>query len=213
MGLCQDDLLRTIADRVSAADPFHLIRCFQGFCHAFLFHHGCFDDLQPVITGTVDFGKMFPDRPIGHHTGVQGAAVLLQVLFPHPAIFAERVLLGVRRQGQVREKIVSLLKENLGILLEDGDWFIVKRNLRRGETKDEWLKLVQECCQDVRNPREGKTVYIGSSWKDVEYVIEGGEANSLNLLRSAPYCRELALVFPWRSCEYIFVREFHGFRI
>ncbi len=70
-------------------------------------------------------------------------------------------------------------KENLGILLEDGDWFIVKRNLRRGETKDEWLKLVQECCQDVRNPREGKTVYIGSSWKDVEYVTEGREQKTI----------------------------------
>ena len=70
-------------------------------------------------------------------------------------------------------------KENLGILLEDGDWFIVKRNLRRGETKDEWLKLVQECCQDVRNPREGKTVYIGSSWKNVEYVTEDGEPKTI----------------------------------
>jgi hypothetical protein len=70
-------------------------------------------------------------------------------------------------------------KENLGILLEDGDWFIVKRNLRRSETKDEWLKLVQECCQDVRNPREGKTVYIGSSWKDVEYVTDGGESKTI----------------------------------
>lgn len=70
-------------------------------------------------------------------------------------------------------------KENLGILLEDGDWFIVKRNLRRGETKDEWLKLVQECCQDVRNPREGKTVYIGSSWKDVEYITEGREQKTI----------------------------------
>ena len=70
-------------------------------------------------------------------------------------------------------------KENLGILLEDGDWFIVKRNLRRGETKDEWLKLVQECCQDVRNPREGKTVYTGSSWKDVEYVTDGGESKTI----------------------------------
>ena len=70
-------------------------------------------------------------------------------------------------------------KENLGILLEDGDWFIVKRNLRRSETKDEWLKLVQECCQDVRNPREGKTVYIGSSWKDVEDVTDGGESKTI----------------------------------
>ncbi len=54
-------------------------------------------------------------------------------------------------------------KDNLGILPEDGDWFIVKRNLRRGETKDDWLQLVQDCCKDIRHPREGKTVYIGSS--------------------------------------------------
>ena len=70
-------------------------------------------------------------------------------------------------------------KENLGILLEDGDWFIVKRNLRRGETKENWLQLVQECCKDIRHPREGKTVYIGSSWKDVEYVTREGELKSI----------------------------------
>ena len=63
-------------------------------------------------------------------------------------------------------------KENLGILLEDGDWFIVKRNLRRGETKDDWLQLVQDCCKDIRHPREGKTVYIGSSWKCEQYHSE-----------------------------------------
>ena len=70
-------------------------------------------------------------------------------------------------------------KENLGILLEDGDWFIVKRNLRRGETKDDWLRLVQDCCKDIRHPREGKTVYIGSSWKDVEYIAEDGERKTI----------------------------------
>ena len=37
-------------------------------------------------------------------------------------------------------------KENLGILLEDGSWFIVKRNLRRGEAKADWLSCVQSCC-------------------------------------------------------------------
>lgn len=70
-------------------------------------------------------------------------------------------------------------KENLGILLEDGDWFIVKRNLRRGETKEDWLSLVQECCKDIRNPREGKTVYVGSSWKNVEYVTKDGELKTI----------------------------------
>jgi hypothetical protein len=70
-------------------------------------------------------------------------------------------------------------KENLGILLEDGSWFIVKRNLRRGEAKADWLSLVQGCCKDIRHPREGKTVYVGSSWKEVEYVTGEGEHKTI----------------------------------
>ena len=65
-------------------------------------------------------------------------------------------------------------KENLGILLEDGSWFIVKRNPRGWETKDEWLAKVKECCKDVRKPRDGKSVYVGSSWKEVEYATSDG---------------------------------------
>lgn len=34
--------------------------------------------------------------------------------------------------------------ENLGILIEDGSWFIVKRNLRRGESKEDWISKVKE---------------------------------------------------------------------
>src|SRR5574344_1381353 len=60
--------------------------------------------------------------------------------------------------------------KNLGILIEDGSWFIVKQNLRRGESKDDWILLAKECCKDIRNPRDGKEVYVGSSWKDVTYT-------------------------------------------
>ena len=70
--------------------------------------------------------------------------------------------------------------ENLGILLEDGSWFIVKRNLRK-ESKDEWLNEMKKCCQDIRQPREGKTVYIGSSWKDVSYTTSKGEQKTVCL--------------------------------
>ncbi len=59
--------------------------------------------------------------------------------------------------------------ENLGILLEDGSKFIVKRNPRNSETKEEWLENVKGWCKDIRHPREGKTVYVGTSWKDVTY--------------------------------------------
>jgi len=61
--------------------------------------------------------------------------------------------------------------KNLGILIEDGAWFIVKRNLRRGKSKNDWITLVKECCQDIRYPRDGKEVYVGSSWKDVTLHI------------------------------------------
>jgi len=60
--------------------------------------------------------------------------------------------------------------ENLGILLEDGSWFIVKRNPRSSETKQGWLDNVKNWCKDIRHPREGKTVYVGTSWKDVTYL-------------------------------------------
>ena len=70
--------------------------------------------------------------------------------------------------------------ENLGILLEDGSWFIAKRNLRK-ESKDAWLEEMKLCCQDIRHPREGKTVYIGSSWKDVTYTTANGEKKTVCL--------------------------------
>ena len=50
--------------------------------------------------------------------------------------------------------------ENIGILLEEGCKFIIKRNLRR-ESKEEWLSMAQKHCQNITQPREGKTVYTG----------------------------------------------------
>lgn len=70
--------------------------------------------------------------------------------------------------------------ENLGILLEDGSWFIVKRNLRK-ESKDAWLDEMKQCCRNIRYPRDGKTVYIGSSWKDVTYTTDKGAQKTICL--------------------------------
>ena len=67
--------------------------------------------------------------------------------------------------------------QNLGIVMESGAWFIVKRNLRM-ETKEGWFESVKDVCKDIRHPREGKTVYIGSSWKDITYTTESGETKT-----------------------------------
>ena len=69
--------------------------------------------------------------------------------------------------------------DNLGILIEDGSWFVIKRNLRRTENKQEWLAKVKECCKDIRHPRVGKDVYVGSSWKDVSYKTSDGEEKKI----------------------------------
>lgn len=70
--------------------------------------------------------------------------------------------------------------ENIGILLEAGCHFIIKRNLRK-ESRQGWLQMAREYSQDVEEPREGKTVYIGSDWKPVTYQTEEGEEKTITL--------------------------------
>ena len=70
--------------------------------------------------------------------------------------------------------------ENLGILLNDGSYSIVKRNLR-SESKDAWLEGLKGCCQDIRTPREGKTVYVGSTWREISYLGKYGKTKTETL--------------------------------
>ena len=68
--------------------------------------------------------------------------------------------------------------ENIGIMLEHGAYYVVKRNLRK-EDRDEWATNIRSWCKDVRDPREGKKVYVGSTFKDVEYITENGETKTI----------------------------------
>ena len=56
--------------------------------------------------------------------------------------------------------------DNVAVLMDAGCFFIIKRNLRC-ESKDGWFEMAKQYCQNVKSPREGKTVYIGSDWKNV----------------------------------------------
>ncbi len=76
---------------------------------------------------------------------------------------------------------------NLGILIEDGSKFNIKRNLRTKETKFEWLEFAIENSQNVSTPREGKNVYIGSTQKDVTYINNLDE----NITKSVRVCYEV----------------------
>lgn len=54
--------------------------------------------------------------------------------------------------------------ENIGILLESGCYFIIKRNLCR-ESREAWFEMAKTNSQNITFPRDGKTVYI---WKRLE---------------------------------------------
>lgn len=63
--------------------------------------------------------------------------------------------------------------ENIGILLERGCHFIIKRNLRK-ESKEDWLRMAKDNSPDITHPRDGKDVYIGSDWKEITYQAQDG---------------------------------------
>lgn len=70
--------------------------------------------------------------------------------------------------------------DNIAVLIDEGCYFIIKRNLRR-ESKDGWFDMAKQYCQNITTPRNGKTVYVGSDRKDVrskqfnkEYTLRAG---------------------------------------
>lgn len=64
--------------------------------------------------------------------------------------------------------------ENIGIIMERGHHFIIKRN-PRNESKEKWLALAKEHAPIHEQPRDGKDVYIGSTWKPITYAgMDGG---------------------------------------
>ena len=58
--------------------------------------------------------------------------------------------------------------------------FIIKRNPRQ-ESKEEWLESVRECCQNIQHPRDGKTVYIGQTFRDVTYSLSDNEEKTVGI--------------------------------
>lgn len=75
--------------------------------------------------------------------------------------------------------------ENIGIFMEESYKynnvsFIIKRNPRQ-ESKEEWLESVRECCKNIQHPRDGKTVYIGQTFRDVTYSLSDNEEKTVGI--------------------------------
>ena len=133
-----------------------------------------FDGFAPNVAyaGTEGFMVNIELREGSHHCQKHTPEFLVETLE-----CAHRI---TQRPLLVRMDAGNDAAENLGIVLEDGSWFIVKRNIR-SESKDMWLNMVKDCCKDIRNPRDGKTVYVGSSWRDVVYKDSDGAEHTICL--------------------------------
>jgi hypothetical protein len=70
--------------------------------------------------------------------------------------------------------------ENIDILIEDGSRFIIKRN-PRGESLVKWLSNVASWSKNIRHPREGKDVYVGTTYKDIKYHDTDGNKHTLGV--------------------------------
>ena len=105
-----------------------------------------------------------------------------------PAFLKQTLRLGHQltdKQLLVRMDAGNDAAENLGILIEDGSWFIVKRNLRRGESKTITMRIVYEVIERTTDKNgqfllvpdiECNTIWTNLGWSDDD-IISGYHAH------------------------------------
>ena len=106
--LGQNDFLRTIADAVHAAHPFHLVGGFQGFGYALLLRHSGDDSFHTLVAGLVDFGQVLEQCTLHHIVGVKDFTVFFQIVTAQTSVFAD-LIIAVIRQNKVRDEIIAHL--------------------------------------------------------------------------------------------------------
>ena len=103
----QDNFLRTAADVVHAAYPFHLVGGFERFGHIFLPCHIGNDDFHTLVADLVDLGKVPMQCSTCEQVCVKNRTMLFQITAAYAPIFADLVFRFVW-QRKVRNKIITL---------------------------------------------------------------------------------------------------------
>ena len=106
--LGQNDFLRTIADAVHAAHPFHLVRCFECFGHIFPLRHCRNDDFHTLVAGLVDLGKVPMQCSARKVVCVENRAMFFQIAATHTPVLADLVFRFIW-QRKVRDEVITLL--------------------------------------------------------------------------------------------------------
>ena len=115
--LGQNDFLRTAANAVHPAHPFHLVSGFQNFGHDFLLRHSRDDDFHSLIAGLVNLRKMPVQRSAREIVCVENRAMFFQIATAHTPILAN-LIFWLIRQGKVWDKVIALLMISAAQLLK-----------------------------------------------------------------------------------------------
>lgn len=115
--LSQNDFLRTAADVVHAAHPFHLVGGFECFGHTFPLRHCRNDDFHTLIAGLVDLGKMLVQCSARKIVCIENRSMSFQIATAHTPILAN-LIFWLIRQGKVWDKVIALLMISAAQLLK-----------------------------------------------------------------------------------------------
>lgn len=127
-----------------------------------------FDGYAPIMAyiGTEGYGCNFELREGSQHCQ-KGTPNFLRETIAAAKQMTDQTLL-------VRMDSGNDAVENYAVLHWDDSQvkFLVKHNFRR-ENRDEMAAQLRKTCKNISYPREGKTVYIGSTWRNVHTKEKG----------------------------------------
>lgn len=127
-----------------------------------------FDGYAPIMAyiGTEGYGCNFELREGSHHCQNGTPNFLRETIAAAKQMTVQTLL--------VRMDSGNDAVENYAVLhLDDSQVkFLVKHNFRR-ENRDEMAAQLRKVCKNISCPREGKTVYIGSTWRTVHTKEKG----------------------------------------
>ncbi len=127
-----------------------------------------FDGYAPMMAyiGTEGYGCNFELREGKQHCQ-NGTPIFLAETLSAAKKMTDKTLL-------VRMDSGNDAAENMEILYWDDPQikFLIKHNFRR-ENKEAIAEELKAVCQNVKEPREGKTVYIGSTWRNISTEEKG----------------------------------------
>lgn len=127
-----------------------------------------FDGYAPIMAyiGTEGYGLNFELRKGSQHCQKDTPKFLKESIAAAKEMTENTLLIRMDSGNDAVENYVVMHWDDPKIK------FLVKHNFRR-ENRDEIAEELRKCCNNISSPRDGKIVYIGSTWRTVHTDEKG----------------------------------------